>query len=95
MSASEIEQILNDPVKFKALAKAAFDTVDTDNSGFIDETELKQVMIQVSGEVGCPSPSDADVSEVMKELDADGNGKIDLQEFEVLIRQVLSLMTSQ
>jgi len=45
MPASEIEQILNDPVKFKALAKAAFDTVDTDNSGFIDETELKQVMI--------------------------------------------------
>ena len=57
MSASEIEQILNDQVKFKALAKAAFDTVDTDNSGFIDETELKQVMIQVSGEVGCPSPA--------------------------------------
>ena len=95
MSASEIEQILNDPVKFKALAKAAFDTVDTDNSGFIDETELKQAMIQVSGEVGCHSPSDADVSQVMKELDADGNGKIDLQEFEVLIRQVLSLMNTQ
>lgn len=94
MSASEIEQILNDEVKFNALAQAAFQTVDTDNSGFIDEAELKQVMIQVSGEVGCPSPSDADVSEVMKELDADGNGKIDLEEFKVLIRQVLTLMTS-
>jgi hypothetical protein len=41
MSAGEIEQILNDPIKFKALAKAAFETVDADNSGFIDETELK------------------------------------------------------
>jgi calmodulin len=50
-------------------------------------------MIQVSGEVGCPSPSDSDVSEVMKELDANGDGKISLDEFEVLIRQVLTLMT--
>jgi calmodulin len=51
-------------------------------------------MIQVSGEVGCPSPSDSDVSEVMKELDANGDGKISLDEFEVLIRQVLTLMTN-
>jgi hypothetical protein len=41
MSASEIQQILGDPTKFKALAKAAFETVDSDNSGFIEEDELK------------------------------------------------------
>jgi Ca2+-binding EF-hand superfamily protein len=57
-NSSEIEQILNDKSKFDALAKAAFETVDTDNSGEIDEGELKQVMMQVSSEVGCPTPSD-------------------------------------
>jgi hypothetical protein len=31
----------------------------------------------------------------LKELDADGNGTIDLEEFKVLIRQVLQLMCSQ
>jgi hypothetical protein len=30
MSAGEIDAILKDDAKFKALAKAAFDTVDTD-----------------------------------------------------------------
>jgi calmodulin len=49
-------------------------------------------MIQVSGEVGCPIPSDTEVGEVMKELDANGDGKISLDEFEVLIKQVLTLM---
>ena len=51
MSASEIEQILNDQVKFNARVNAAFDTVNTANSGVIDETGLKQDMIQVNGEV--------------------------------------------
>ncbi len=46
----------------------------------MDEPELKQVIIQVSGEVGCPSPSDSDVSEVMKELDANGDGKLSEEE---------------
>ena len=86
----KFDQIANDEVKFKAFTKTAFDSLDTDNSGFIDETEIKQIMIQVNTELGCPSPSDEDVNEVMKVLGADRNGKIDLQEFETLIRMVLA-----
>lgn len=87
--------ILDDEVKFKALAKLAFDSVDEDDSGFIDEDELKEVMIQVSAQVGCPAPTDEDVIKVMKAYDADGNGVIDLEEFEVLIKSVLSSMISK
>jgi calmodulin len=94
-SSDEIEQVLNDKNKFDALAKAAFETVDTDGSGALDVTELKQAMMSISGEVGCPTPSDSDVKSVLKELDADGSGTIELEEFKGLLRQILQLMCSQ
>ena len=82
----EIELMLNDPTRLQALARSAFEKIDKDKTGFIDESELAQVMIRLCGEVGCPYPSAAEVSLKMQELDVDGNGKIDLQEFEALIR---------
>ena len=42
-------------------------------------------MNQVSDRTGAPDPSDEDVKQIMNELDADGNGVIDVQEFEVLM----------
>ena len=94
-SPQEIEAILRDDSKLHEIAKAAFDAVDVDGSGFIDEPELKQVMASVAGDIGMDSPSDSDVRDVLKELDANGDGKISLDEFKVLIRQVLELMASQ
>lgn len=60
--------------------------MDTDNSGFIDKDELKEVMTSVAKDIGMPEPSDNDVDEVMQELDANGDGKISQDEFRVLIK---------
>lgn len=49
----------------------------------------------MTGEVGLPAPNEADIRKIMLELDAYGNVEIDFEEFEVLIRQVLSNMTNQ
>ena len=95
LSPGEIESVLNNPVKLKALAKAAFDTVDTDGSGEIDESEFQRVVIQLGAEVGSQRMNLADLSRFMKELDTDGNGMIDLQEFEVLVRGVLENLQNQ
>ncbi len=57
---------------------------DTDKSGFIDESELKAMMIDlpmrfyVSPE---DIPVEGDVSVVMEALDADGNGEVDFEEW--------------
>lgn len=75
------------------MAKAAFDAVDADGSGYIDYTELRQVLANVSAECGAPPPTTTDVLDLMSELDTDGNGQIDLEEFEVLIRKQLSMTT--
>mmetsp|Transcript_5776 Transcript_5776/g.6423 ORF Transcript_5776/g.6423 Transcript_5776/m.6423 type:complete len:96 (-) Transcript_5776:356-643(-) len=92
---SEIDAILNDDQKLTEVAKAAFDAVDTDGSGYIEHKELKQVMETVAKDIGIGSPSDDDVKEVLKELDQNNDGKISLDEFKVLIKQVLEVMKSQ
>jgi Ca2+-binding EF-hand superfamily protein len=92
MSAEEITAILKDESKLTEIAKAAFESVDTDGSGFIEEAELKVVMSSVARDIGMPEPSDSDVSEVLRELDTNRDGRVSQEEFKVLIRQVLELM---
>ena len=93
-SPEEIQAILRDENKLHEIAKAAFDAVDVDGSGAIDQEELGQVMESVANDIGMDKPSPSDVSDVFKELDVDRNGVIDLEEFKTLIRQVLQLMAS-
>ena len=92
MSKQEIEAILRDEQKLNEVVLAAFNAVDTDGSGFIDEPELKIVMTGVARDIGMPEPSDSDVREVLRELDSNKDGRISVDEFKVLIRQVLELM---
>ncbi|CAG9321634.1 unnamed protein product [Blepharisma stoltei] len=91
----EIQAILRDDRKLHDIAKAAFDAVDADQSGFIDEPELRTVMCSVAGDIGMDAPTDSDVRDVLRELDTNRDGRISLDEFKVLIRQVLELMASQ
>jgi len=63
------------------MAKAAFDAVDTDGSGAIDEEELKAAFGS-GNDLGFSLPSDMDIKDLMNEIDADGNGEIELEEFE-------------
>lgn len=92
---AEIQAILRDDRKLHEIAKSAFDAVDSDRSGFIDEPELKSVMTSVAQDIGMDAPTDSDVQDVLKELDKNNDGKISLEEFKVLIRQVLEIMATQ
>jgi Ca2+-binding EF-hand superfamily protein len=92
MSVEEIKAILNDDDKLLEIARDAFESVDTDGSGFIEQRELKEVMAGVASDVGMSQPSDADVDEVMRSLDANSDGKISLDEFKALIKAVLEMM---
>ena len=92
---AEIQAILRDDRKLHEIAKAAFDAVDADGSGFIDEPELKSVMCGVANDIGMDQPTDSDVRDVLRDLDTNRDGRVSLDEFKVLIRQVLELMASQ
>ena len=87
-----IKDILSNEKKLNEVAKVAFDSVDTDKSGQIDEQELEKVMAQIGSDMGADPPSKEDVKEVLEHLDTDHSGKIDFNEFKVLIIDVLKAM---
>ncbi|GMT32446.1 hypothetical protein PFISCL1PPCAC_23743, partial [Pristionchus fissidentatus] len=53
-----------------------FNMFDTDGSGAIGNEELKQAMISI----GMDS-NEEEIDKIIKEVDADGNGEIDFDEF--------------
>ena len=91
----EIDKILNDKKKLTALAREAFNEVDEDRSGEIDESELKTVMASMSRQMGTPKPSDRQVTLLYKELDTDGDGMVSFDEFLVLIRKSLEAVRAR
>ena len=90
-----IKEILNNENKLKEVARVAFESVDTDKSGQIDQNELSKVMAQISGDIGAEPPTNEEVQEVLTHLDTDKSGKIDFNEFLVLIKDVLKAMISE
>ena len=88
-----IKDIINDEKKLREVSRVAFESVDTDKSGQIDNNELSKVMEGISKDLGVEPPSKAEVDEVLKHLDTDKSGKIDFDEFVVLIKDVLTAMS--
>lgn len=85
----DIEAYLSQETRLNALARAAFETLDTDHSGAIDRDELAYMMIQTAKDVGATLPSQSDIDYVFEKLDTDRDQKISLDEFKVLIVRVL------
>lgn len=56
--------------------KRTFDIFDTDGSGKISSSELKEVMSKLGEEL-----NDFQISEMIREADKDGDGEIDFDEF--------------
>ena len=94
MSAT-VKQILASEEKLNDVARAAFDSVNTNKTGEINYSELEAVMIQVSKDLGTQPPSANDVNEVIKHLDTNKDGVISFDEFKVLIKDVLNAMIKQ
>ena len=92
---SDIVNILNDPAKLRQVTQAAFIAVDADGSGFLEVSELSEVMNQVASDIFLPPPTQEELEEVLKELDTNNDGKLPVEEFEVLIRLVLEMSKSR
>jgi nanoRNase/pAp phosphatase (c-di-AMP/oligoRNAs hydrolase) len=66
--------------------RAAFDRTDTDGSGYLDEQEVAASLAS-SGVIALPDTA----TDLIKEIDADGNGKIDFEEFVVFATEAEKL----
>jgi len=92
MKSNTIVKILNDKNKFNIIAKSSFDLVDVDNSGYIDSIELKTVLSQLARDLGSDPPSDEDLQGILLQLDTDKSGRIEYNEFSVLIKDILECL---
>ncbi|ORY93919.1 calmodulin 2 [Syncephalastrum racemosum] len=61
--------------------KASFDLFDKDGNGFIDSKELGAVMKSLN-----MTPSEGELKDMIQEVDADGNGTIDFNEFLTMLQ---------
>ena len=66
---------------FDKLLRETFDMYDADGSGDIDQSELKTLMAQLGFDL-----SNEELSNMVAEVDVDGNGEIDYDEFVQLFK---------
>ncbi len=79
----------------QAIARARFDELDSDNSGYLENEELGKVTDWVMLHFGDKLGTDpvAVRSRIMARLDANGDGKLDPQEFLALFNIIVQRMT--
>ncbi len=63
------------------MANVIFSEYDADKSGFIEKNEIKQLLIDLSNEIGIDTPADKDVVEVMTRFDVNKDTKLSKEEF--------------
>ena len=89
---AELKEIYNDPVKVRQIAIAAFQTIDTDRSGYIDLNELEALMKDMAGQLSIPAPSTQDVQKAFQDIDKDRDRKINLNEFTFMVGEILRIL---
>lgn len=91
----ELAALLENEDRLKAVAKAAFDQVDSDRSGFIDRAELETVMTRVAKSLRMPTPSSSEIDTVMHEIDTNEDGRVSFLEYVELVKRTLRKLTGQ
>lgn len=92
--ARELLSILENEHKFNKFTTNAFQMADTDNSGLINPEELYNILYTISTDIGANPPSKEDAKEIVYHLDTDRSGKISINEFKILIKDILKTMTA-
>ena len=73
----------------KVVTDIAFDAVDEDGSGGLDQDELHTIMYEVSEQMGVTPPTKDDLQAILAQLDDDFDGVIDKDEFHGLVMLVI------
>ncbi len=87
-----IKDILYNEKKLNDVTRVAFDAIDVDKSGKIETKEIKEIMERIAVEMGTDRPTKEDVEAVIKNLDTDGSGTVEFEEFKILIKDILESM---
>jgi hypothetical protein len=83
-----LHEYINDPVNMQKYADSKFDEVDTDKSGTITISELKDFVTRIMNSKGLPPPTDQQVDALMKYFDLDKSNTLEKYEFEKMLHEV-------
>jgi Ca2+-binding EF-hand superfamily protein len=84
-----LEFMLSDAEVFNAVCMGIFKEMDKDKSGDIDASELKEFSDKIQAELGMKSNKDQEAA-LMKEIDKNGNGKVELDEMELYLLKLFT-----
>ena len=70
------------------VAKEIFNAYDTDKSGYIERSELAEVLKGLHFGLGIPAPTNEDIDKELKRLDTNKDGKVSKTEFRVLVKDL-------
>ena len=87
-----IKYIQQQEEKIDIVSDLAFDAVDLDENGSLDQNEISQIMKEVADEMGVKAPTDSDILAILSELDEDQDDGVDKGEFKKLIKMVFDKM---
>lgn len=89
---AEVKKKINDESVFGPIVNNVFQSADKDNSGFIDQSELKKLLTEISGMLGISPPTDKETKDELKRLDINKDGKISKEEFRKLVKELCILI---
>ena len=92
---SYIDNIINEDELLKEITKIAFNSVNKNENGAIDIKELDKIMTQISYELGAEPPTKEDVKDILQHLDSDRSGVIEEDEFQKLIKNILTALVDK
>jgi len=86
---SKAKDILADTYTLDKIARNVFRQVDTDDSGYISESELETLMKNIASQCDSPTPTRGDIQDAMRAIDTNNDGRVSFDEFKVLIIEIL------
>jgi hypothetical protein len=86
-----VQQVLDDHKEMRSLVRIAYESTETDESGFISIYTLEAMMSTVANEVNCTPPTQAELEAILIKIGADKSNKISLDYLTQIIENVLQL----
>ena len=84
----ELKKKILDTKTFNAMVDKTFRDADTNNSNFIEKSELAILLKSIYATIGLPPPSKSDIELEFKRLDKNKDKKISKEEFRDLVRDL-------
>ena len=89
---TRLESILSDERRLQAVSDKAFDKHDVDGSGYIELDEFKKEIMNLYSKIGKPQPSKREIEQILGDLDANGDHRLDREEYKEHTRALLQAM---